>query len=645
MITDPRIGTELAGYRIDSVLGRGGMGVVYVARHLRLDRTVALKVLSADLAGDRTFRDRFVRESRLAASLEHPNIVPIYDAGEAEETLYLAMRLVQGTDLKRLIDQEGRLDPARTLRLLRQVAEALDSAHRAGLVHRDVKPGNVLIGSVGTPGEHAYLSDFGLTKRLSSDSGLTGTGQFVGTLDYAAPEQFAGKPLDARTDVYSLGCVLCECLTGQVPFPREQDVALMYAHLNASPPRVTEQRPELSRAIDEVVAKAMAKHPEGRYRRTGELAEGAAQALRVEGAGPTPKTRSLVLSPRRSPLVAAVAAGLAVVGLVVGLVVAIRGSKSPTSAPTTEAVDYLARTDPRTSGVVAKIPVGKHPIDVAVGEGSVWVLDGDGSVRRIDPVTNKVILILGVAEDPRAIAAGEGGLWVADGIKRTVHVIDPASNRVRRSMTVSGVTLDVTAGEGAVWVATPEQLVEIDPSSGRVTELGGSFGVSFDITRAQQFRVVVGNGFVWRTWSEVSTVVRHDVMSGGFQRFDLGIAPRDIAINGSDVWLVACGIPGTVIRLDSQAGRVSASIPAGGAVCPYFTGGNPISIAAGKEGVWVTDAVNQTVSRIDETSNQVEPPIRIGDTLTAVTVGLGSVWVTVDGEVSPSRSTSSLPSR
>jgi len=189
MVTDSRIGSDLAGYRIEGILGRGGMSVVYLAQHLRLDRRVALKVLAPDLAEDERFRERFIRESRIAAGIEHPNIIPVYEAGEADGVLFIAMRYVRGTDLKFLIRSEGKLEPARAIHMLAQVGSALDAAHEDGLVHRDVNPGNILIapGTDKAPREHVYLSDFGLTKRSSSESGITATGQFVGTLDYAAP--------------------------------------------------------------------------------------------------------------------------------------------------------------------------------------------------------------------------------------------------------------------------------------------------------------------------------------------------------------------------------------------------------------------------------------------------------------------------
>ncbi len=284
---DLAVGTDIGGYKILEVLGRGGMSVVYLAEDGVLKRKVALKLLAPQLSADERFRERFVRESQLAASLDHPNVIPIYEAGEAEGYLFIAMRYVDGTDLREPIRASGALSPERTLAILRQVAAALDAAHRRGLVHRDVKPGNVLIARSDTVDEAGpvYLSDFGLTKRASSLSGITGTGQFIGTLDYAAPEQFEAGGLDARTDVYSLGALLFECLTGHPPFRRGNDASLMHAHLSEPPPLVTHERGELPSAIDAVVVRAMAKDPADRYRSAGELAAEAAEALDPGTAG------------------------------------------------------------------------------------------------------------------------------------------------------------------------------------------------------------------------------------------------------------------------------------------------------------------------------------------------------------------------
>ena len=296
-----QVGSEVAGYRIESLIGRGGMAVVYRAEHLRLGRKVALKFIAPELAENEKFRQRFIRESRLAAALDHPNIIPVYEAGEVEDVLYIAMRYVDGTDLKALLTDQGRLDTTQTLSILPQIARALDVAHANGLIHRDVKPGNILLtqGPDADEPYHVYLSDFGLTKRSSSQSGLTTAGQFVGTIDYIAPEQITGEPVGPHTDIYAVGCVLFECLTGTPPFERDDDAAVLWAHLNASPPLVTSSNPVLPIAVDEVVATAMAKSPQDRFKTCrqlvvalrGALASGAPPA--ISGPHPSPAAASL----------------------------------------------------------------------------------------------------------------------------------------------------------------------------------------------------------------------------------------------------------------------------------------------------------------------------------------------------------------
>jgi serine/threonine protein kinase len=266
-------GTIVGGYRIESVAGRGGMGVVYRATQLRLNRIVALKVIADELAEDPGFRSRFDHESEIAASIDHPNVIPVYEAGDHDGMLYLSMRFVEGTDLKALIRGQGRLSAERAARIIEQVAEALDAAHARGLVHRDIKPANILIAA----GDRTYLTDFGLTKHAESASGLTKTGTWVGTADYVAPEQVQGQHVDARTDVYSLGCVLFESLTGQIPFPRPTEIAKIYAHLQEPPPGVDWAALGVPATMDGVVRRAMAKDPADRYPSAGDLGR-AAQA-------------------------------------------------------------------------------------------------------------------------------------------------------------------------------------------------------------------------------------------------------------------------------------------------------------------------------------------------------------------------------
>jgi hypothetical protein len=274
----PRIGTIFAGYRIEALRGRGGMSVVYRAENPRLGNVVALKLLSPDLAEDESFRERFVRESRTAASIAHPHIIPIYDAGDAEGLLYIAMRYIEGPDLKELTRDRDNIASSRILRIGAQVASALDAAHARGLIHRDVKPANILVEAGANGEDHAYLADFGLTKHVESHSGITGSGQFVGTIDYMAPEQIEGRQVDARVDVYALGCVLFECLAGTPPYRRDTDVAVLWAHMRDEPPRLSENA-GLPEAVDEVFAKALAKNVEDRYSSCGDLVEDLRAAL------------------------------------------------------------------------------------------------------------------------------------------------------------------------------------------------------------------------------------------------------------------------------------------------------------------------------------------------------------------------------
>ena len=291
MATDARIGAELAGYRIEAPIGRGGMGVVYRAEQLRLGRKVALKLLAPELAENQGFRARFEHESRLAAALDHPNIVPLFEAGEADGLLFIAMRYVEGTDLRALLNAQGRLEPERALAIAGQVGSALDAAHVRGLVHRDVKPGNILIAAdagLDLP-EHCYLTDFGLTKDTSSPVELTATGTFVGTIDYIAPEQIEGAKPDGRGDQYALACVLFECLAGHPPFPRDEEIVVMWAHLQDAPPTVTAARPDLPPAIDAVIAQAMAK-----------VAQGALRDLHRDGRGRPCRAHAGHVSPRRT---------------------------------------------------------------------------------------------------------------------------------------------------------------------------------------------------------------------------------------------------------------------------------------------------------------------------------------------------------
>jgi len=328
-------GEEFAGYRIERRLGRGGMGILYLAVEPGLERRVALKLIAPEAAADEVFAKRFAEESRIAASIEHPNVVPIYAAGEERGVPYIAMRYVAGSDLGRRLSTEGRLGPEEAVGLIAQIGNGLDAIHAAGLIHRDVKPANVLLaGGEGEP--HAYITDFGVARNVATESGLTQTGRFVGTLDYVAPEQISGETIDARVDVYALGCLLFKLLTGQVPFPREGEAARLYAHLNDPPPAPSLYVPEVGMGLDDVIARAMSKQPGDRYPSAGDLGRAAQAAL----------TGAPVSVPERTVATGAAAAGEA--------------DSVPAPRPPAPAEDDEPPTPP-TAAVPPTEPTGQEP--------------------------------------------------------------------------------------------------------------------------------------------------------------------------------------------------------------------------------------------------------------------------------------------
>ena len=304
---DRRIDTEVGGYRVVEEIGRGATSTVYRAEHVRLGRIAALKLLTPAL-GEQDYRERFVRESKLAASLDHPSIVPIFDAGEEDGLLYIAMACVEGSDLKAVLVEEGRLPLRRTLRIVGQIASALDAAHARGLVHRDVKPANILVGA----GDRALLSDFGVVKELST-VGTTRTGGFVGTIAYCAPEQIEGREVNARADQYALACVLFECLVGTSPFHRSSEVAVLNAHLHDAPPKLTKMAPELPAELEPVLEKALSKSPLDRYASCGEFVAAARAAATGKRVHPRRLVVSLAALVLTGALGAAAALGIAAV--------------------------------------------------------------------------------------------------------------------------------------------------------------------------------------------------------------------------------------------------------------------------------------------------------------------------------------------
>ncbi len=399
------VGTELGGYRIERLLGRGGMGEVYLAEQLGLHRRVALKLLAPALADERHFRERFVRESELAAALDHPNIVPIYEAGEVDGRLFLAMRYVDGPSLEAVLG-EGPLTVERTLAILGGIAAALDAAHGTGLVHRDVKPANILLAA---GSEHPYLADFGLTKHATYGGGLTAPGQLVGSADYVAPEQIEGRSVDGRADVYALACVLYACLAGEPPYRRDSELATLWAHVQAERPRLSAVRPELA-ALDPVIARGMATDPDGRYGSAGELTRAASDALAtsspvrtiIDGSasaklGASGGTRTslatrLIRSGRFVSRPAILAAAVGGLSMIVVSTLLLSGSQTPApspkpSTPGSSAI-AVAPVQVRSRDRIAWYqefpsadlgsPCSTDPFYTAVLEARLWMMDSDG---------------------------------------------------------------------------------------------------------------------------------------------------------------------------------------------------------------------------------------------------------------------------
>ncbi len=628
---DPRIGTELAGYRLESVVGRGGMGVVYLAQDLRLDRRVALKLISPELAADPRFRERFLREARLAASFDHSHVVPVHAAGETGGELWIAMRFVEGEDLATLLGREGPLEPVRALELCSQVGEALDAAHERGLVHRDVKPANVLVTEEGGR-EHCYLTDFGLARDADVDPGAPT--HLSGTVDYTAPEQIAHEPADGRADVYSLGCVLYECLTGEPPFTRPRAMATLFAHASEEPPSLHEARPELPRAIDGVIAKALAKEPDERYRSCAELVGDARVGLGL-GKGRLSRGRLLALG----------AGAALVLGAAVAIPTILIGSRddAPAAAepilPVT--TDSLVRLDPRTGEAVAALEVGSRPVGVAAGEGSVWVIStGNKRLSRIDPATNAAVRALELEHSPSRVAAGEGAVWIAtnpdaapaEGVLRYA----PGSDSVSA---VPGIFSpgDIAAGQGGVWVAGSASsanagtegpgvfanpyrtFLRLDAATGAIMASVSWESPLWTAVGDLALRVAVGEGGVWAaTWAgQIASI--DAATNSAIRTREIGEGLAGIAAGEGAVWALKSDND-SVFRVDPVTLRVTDTVRVGRA---------PTALAAGGGAVWVTSERDGTVTRIDSTTFDVET-IDVGGQATDVAVGLGGVWVTVD---------------
>jgi predicted Ser/Thr protein kinase len=477
----PGIGETFGGYTIESLLGRGGMGTVYLATHERLARKVALKVIAPELADDEEFRARFLRESQLAASLDHPNVIPIYDADEVDGVLFLAMRYVSGPSLQALLTARGSLSAGEALGIADQIGGALDAAHRAGLVHRDVKPANILLAEHGS---HAYLCDFGLAKRAASTA-VTQAGAFLGTLDYCAPEQIQGQAVDGRADVYSLGAVLFACLAGRPPYPRETDVAVLQAHLADSPPALSGSRPEFG-ALDPVIARALAKRPEDRYTTAGALAGAARQALAsspatadpdaTRAAPPMPAAETIRVAARdRTPhrrrilLGAAAVVLVAALGGTLGGFLATRGGGGSKGAETTALETFVDRLE----SVLAQSTQGRGQIGNALADGlscRIAPQEAAGRLQRVIDNRRTVLDRLAGLSSPTAQAAATVRLLrqaTNESIEADIHYRDGFRAAPGCPLPVNQDFLDARAADARASVAKARFVRAFDPLARR----------------------------------------------------------------------------------------------------------------------------------------------------------------------------------
>jgi DNA-binding beta-propeller fold protein YncE/predicted Ser/Thr protein kinase len=592
-VGDFAIGSEVAGYRIEALLARGGMGVVYRATHLGLERPVALKVIARELADRDGFRERFLRESRLAARLDHPAVVPIYDSREVDRELVVAMRLIEGGDLRGLIDREGPLAPQRALDLLGQVADALDAAHAAGIVHRDVKPHNILV-----EGDRAYLSDFGLAKAFD-ESGATGDASVVGTAHYMSPEQWRGDSIGPTADVYSLGCVLYEALTGVAPFARAE----------------ADTEPELPQGVEEAIRRATAKDPGDRYRSAGELIAsaraGAGSEVRPTAVlshdrserttVPNASQGWIGLKGRRAALW--IFSGFAVIAIAIGAALFL----------------LLSSNGPSVS---APIAVGTPPLRITADGQGAWVTsERDGTVTRLDPDSGKQLRQVSLRRGISGIAIGSQWLWVTDPRRHELLRLDAKTLRQQQAIPIPGAPgpIALSADPPRVWVADEDGkgIAVVNAASDRRIR-------TLLPPLAAPLRLAVGAGGLWASSSSTASVRRIDLgtLEPG-EPILAGPRPAGITIAQGAVW-VTNPPRGTVTEIDPSLREVRAQVD---------VGSKPGGIDAGTSAVWIANAADGTVSKIALDSGEVEgEPIGVGPEPAAVAVGGEAVWVANNGD-------------
>jgi DNA-binding beta-propeller fold protein YncE len=600
---EPAIGSTLGGYRVDALIARGGMGVVYRATHLALDRPVALKVIAHHFADDEGFRARFLRESRLAARLDHPHVVPIFDAREEDGELIVAMRLIGGGDLKRRIAAQGSLPPSEAVELLGQVASALDAAHAEGIVHRDVKPHNILLEGP----DRAFLTDFGLAKALG-DSGVLSGVSIAGTVEYMSPEQWRGESVGPAADVYSLGCVLYEALTGIVPYAR----------------READTEPEMPAGLDAVIERAVSKDPAERYPSAGALI---AAARDLEGATPA-ATQVLFDTPERPTLRlgASSAAGYGRLDewrdRVAAWPRAWLLAPAAVVVATCVALAFLFLGGEAVS-VSAPIPISqKGPLRIATGERSVWVTSAlEGTLTQIDADTGEAAgRPLRLGRGISGVAVGDSSVWVASPRTGEVLRIDGDAHAVEERIDVGGRPGAIVFGGDRVWIA--------DQKGAGITVINAPGGRVYRrhlFPHAAPLRLAVGAGGVWVSSATTGSVRRIDLGTAvGATSVAVGGGPSGVTVGGGVVWVASS-------RSDSVSRVYPAALTLLGE--PIEVGDRPGGIDAGTDTVWVANARDGTVSRIAiDSAETVGDPIDVGASPGAVAVGAGAVWVANNGD-------------
>ena len=600
---EPQPGDVFAGLLLEEEIGRGGMGVVFRARDLALDQLRAVKVIAGDYSSDPVFAARFRREARIASSVESPNVVPVHAAGEEAGRLFLVMKLIEGTDLGTLL-ASGPLPSARAVSLLRDVAAGLDAAHAAGLVHRDVKPANVLVERTAA-GERAYLTDFGIAKLVELEgegatavTGLTRRGQILGTADYVAPEQVEEGVADARSDVYSLACVAFEALTGTPPFRRDSDLSTLIAHTKAPRPSASGIDPSLPPSVDPVLRAGMAIDPAER--------PGSATALvdRLDAAlgGRVGATPGLLRSRRRFLW----PAGLLLAAAIAAVLVFGPGDDRPGQVG-------IGSARP----TVSTGPVGAGPVGIAMGELRLWVASrDDGQIDRLQPGSLKQYAGPVPLPAPRSVAAGFGSIWAVN--SEALYRLDPATGSEPLRIPVAGGPDDVAVDDRYVWVSNEDgdTISRIDPGSNRVS---GTVGVG-----SEPRSVATGAGAVWVVSSGDGSLTKIDPDAVTIEGDPLtaGIRPTSVAYGAGQVW-VADNAGAKLIGIDP--GREDAG--PGDVGVTARTSASPRGVAVGLGAVWVASGAQDRVDRFDPaTGERIGDPIGVGGNPADIAVGAGAAY-------------------